>query len=150
MVPSETAPVSLSTVPNARAAPAREAPVATSDEPPSSGGGQRAQSELERDVQSPAPRPLVVPPARKAEVHEVLAHPVASLDEGGGHGQRHLVVVPRPAAVQVELRGVLGLGEHAVDEIVLEVSVPVELRAEDHAPVTRRVPDAKLAAEDRS
>ena len=83
------------------------------------GGGGRSEAQLDGQVQPPAPGLLVVLLEREDEVQEVLAHAVPPVPEGHGHGQRDLVVVARPAAVQVELRRVLRLGEHAFDEVVL-------------------------------
>src|SRR5262245_13943428 len=59
--------------------------VRRSNEPPPSRGRDLAEPQLQRDVQPPAPRLLVVLLEGEHEVQEVLAHLVAA----GSQGQRH-------------------------------------------------------------
>ena len=80
-----------------------------------------------------APRGLVVLLEREREVKEVPPVDVAAALERDRHGERGLEVVAGPAAVEVELRRALRLGEDALDEVVLVRERAREARGEPNA-----------------
>src|SRR6185503_16699336 len=55
---------------------------------------------------------------REAQVHQVAAVLPSARDERHRHPDGNLVVVPRPAAIEVEAHVPEWLPEHAVDEII--------------------------------
>src|SRR5512134_845889 len=75
----------------------------SSDVTPARGGGDLAQAELQREMETPSPGGLVVALRGKDEVEEVLPRPVPAALERHGHRERDLEIVAGPAAVEIEL-----------------------------------------------
>src|ERR1700694_8650 len=79
-----------------------------------------AEEKLERDVGSHRPGLLVVARTREGQVEEVFALAIAACAQGVAHDPGGLVVVARPAAVEVDLDRPLGLALDPPMQVVAE------------------------------
>src|SRR5215472_2037900 len=70
-------------------------------------------------MQSNSPRFLIVSGVRKTQVKKIATVSPASADESQRHRDGHFIIVPGPAAIEIESYFAFRLTQHALHQVVL-------------------------------